>query len=223
MDHFILIDKYFIEIIKSMSIKNLISDSKKNWFTLVEVLIGIVIVWLLVGIIFGIYVSTLRLSLKIENEKNLNNELLFFTQTIQNLVDNNDIDLSRYVWWDGIIKSNTLLGSQEDWYTDKLYLTSWSGQQLSIYKNGNCWSKEWCWVEMEKKDGTIARLTDPHKVQIENLMFKIIPYKFAQVEDIHQRWFWVLGSMSTIWYSTWKYERNIQQDIQLFYNIRKYK
>lgn len=206
-----------------MSLKHFISHSQKKWFTLVEVLIGIVIVWLLVGIIFGIYLSTLRLSVKIENEKNLNNELLFFTQTIQNLVDSNDIDLARYVWWDWVIRSSTLLGSQEDGYVDRLYLTDWSSWQLSIYKNGNCGSVDGCWIELEKIDGTKVKLTDSRKVQINTLLFKIIPYKFAQVEDIYQRWFWIFGDISTVWYNPSKYEKKIQQDIQLFYNIRKYK
>lgn len=206
-----------------MSINYFRNKHNRSWFTLVEVLIGIVITWLLVGIIFGIYLSTLRLSVKIENEKNLNNELLFFTQTMQNLVDNNDIDLARYVWWDGIIMSSTLLWSQEDGYTDKLYLTDGSSWQISIYKNWTCWSKEGCWIELEKIDGTQVKLTDPYKTQVRDLIFKIIPYKFAQVDDIYQRGFWVFGDISTVWYTTGKYEKNIQQDIQLFYNIRKYR
>lgn len=197
-------------------------SSKQRWFTLVEVLIGIVIVGLLVGIIFGIYVSTLRLSVKIDNERNLNNELLFFSQTIQNLVDNNDLDLSRYAWGSGIISTSTLLGSQEDGFADRLYLTSWSWQ-LSIYKNGTCGTNEWCWIELEKKDWTKVKLTDPHKVEISNLLFKILPYKFAQVDDIYQRGFWVRWDMQTIWYDSSKYEKNIKQDMQLFYNIRRYK
>lgn len=69
------------------------STRRLKAFTLIEVLISLVIISLLVGIMFGIYTSILKLSVRIEQEKNLNNELLFASQTIQNAVDNYDLDL----------------------------------------------------------------------------------------------------------------------------------
>ena len=68
---------------------------KKNLqaFTLIEVLISLVIISILVGIVFAMYTSIIKLSVRMEQEKNLNNELLFATQTIQNIVDNYDLDL----------------------------------------------------------------------------------------------------------------------------------
>ena len=73
--------------------KKLLKKQLTQAFTLIEVLISLVIISILVGIVFAMYTSIIRLSVRMEQEKNLNNELLFAVQSIQNMVDNYDLDL----------------------------------------------------------------------------------------------------------------------------------
>ncbi|MBP7007278.1 prepilin-type N-terminal cleavage/methylation domain-containing protein [Patescibacteria group bacterium] len=73
--------------------KKLFKKQLTQAFTLIEVLISLVIISVLVGIVFAMYTSIIRLSVRMEQEKNLNNELLFAVQSIQNMVDNYDLDL----------------------------------------------------------------------------------------------------------------------------------
>ena len=102
----------------------------KKAFTLLEVLVSLVIISLLVGVIFGIYTSILKLSVRIEQEKNLNNELLFASQTIQNLVDNYDLDLAAYFGTGKFVPI-------DKGYTDTLVLKT-ADRQVKLSKVGEC-------------------------------------------------------------------------------------
>jgi prepilin-type N-terminal cleavage/methylation domain-containing protein len=186
----------------------------KKGFTLIEVLISLVIISLLVGVMFGIYTSILRLSVRIEQEKNLNNELLFASQTIQNLVDNYDLDLDYY------FTGNTRNDIDPLGYSDTLALSS-PDKKVMLKKVGECGQWSWCFLAL--MDGeAIKQLTNPFKVSVPLLQFRIIPYQFGSVDSIQQKWFWIYGKMTSSRYNTGKYELNVAQDIQLFFNIRKY-
>lgn len=191
-----------------------LSSQIKKWFTLIEVLISLVIISLLVGIIFGIYTNIIRLSVRIEQEKDLNNELLFASQTIQNLVDTYDLDLWAYF---GTGKS---LDIDAEGYTDTLALKT-ADKAITLHKVGECGVGSGCFLGLES-DGTTKQITSPYKVSIPVLKFRILPYQFDQTKDIYQKGFWIYGSITSSKYRTGTYEFNVSQDIQLFFNVRKY-
>lgn len=188
--------------------------SLKKGFTLLEVLISLVIISLLVGIIFGIYTSILKLSVRIEQEKNLNNELLFASQTIQNMVDSYDLDLGYY------FASGQRNDIDADGYTDTLAMVN-QDKSIKLRKVGECGAGSGCFLGLEI-DGSMKELTNPYLVYIPNLKFRIIPYKFTDVEDIYQKWFRIYGKITSSRFNAAKYELNVIQDIQMFFNVRRY-
>lgn len=75
------------------------AHSKRNifkGFTLVELMISTSIMGILFIIIFQIYVTIARLTVRIEQEKYVTQELVYAMQTIQNIVDTTRIDRSKY-------------------------------------------------------------------------------------------------------------------------------
>ena len=69
---------------------------KKKAFTLIEVLIAIVLAGILFTLIFRAYVSITQISTRLENEKKLNAEITFMTETVQNIADTYQIDYNEY-------------------------------------------------------------------------------------------------------------------------------
>lgn len=186
----------------------------KKAFTLLEVLVSLVIISLLVGVIFGIYTNILKLSVRIEQEKNLNNELLFASQTIQNLVDNYDLDLGAYFGTGKFVPV-------DQGYADVLVLRT-ADRQIKLSKVGECGQWSGCYLGLDNGSGAIKQLTNPYKVSVPVIKFRVIPYEFGDVDVIYQKGFWVYGKMTSARYNSGKYELNVAQDIQLFFNIRKY-
>lgn len=186
-----------------------------SWaFTLIEVLISLIIISLLVWIIFGIYTSILKISVRIDQEKNLNNELLFASQTLQNAVDNYDLDLWYYFsgWKRNDIDTNG--------YSKTLALIN-SHKAIQLRKEWECGVWTGCYLALID-GGIIKQLTNPYKVALPELQFRILPYQFDTVADIYQKGFWIYGKITSNRYNTGKYELNVAQDIQMFFTIRKY-
>lgn len=192
----------------------------KKWFTLVEILISTVIIWILFWVIFSSYTQISNLALKIENERNLSNEILFLTQNIQNLADTYTID---YYFHNDLWLSN--------WYTNSLFFT-WS-DFVNIYLT---WDTIWnlfdirnssSWIEMNI-NWDIIKLTDPEKIFIKNFYFKIIPIenwrtnRWVPFDEIYNFWFWIFIDAYTSNYhlDRWPFDVSIQH--QTFFNIRQY-
>ncbi len=191
---------------------------QKGAFTLIEILISTVILGILFSIIFSTYTQVSNLLLKIENERNLSNEILFLSQNVQNLADSHSIDFSKY-------SSN--LGSSE-WYTDTLYFT-WD-YSVSIYLTWDYWADisdirdSNSWVEMERNWELIA-LTDPNKSYVRNMNFKILPFesiRWLDFDDIYNEWFWMNIEVYNANYSKDIWPLDLNYNYQTFYNIRQY-
>lgn len=196
-------------------------SNMKKLFTIIEVLISMIIIWIIIVIVFKVYLSIFSLSIRVENEKIMNNELLYVSQVIQHLSDNNSIDYSKY---------SVLLSG---WYgfTWTLHLI-WSDGQISIYTTWDCnnslvsiaWT--WCWIQMNK-DGYLSDLTNKDNIFIKNMYFKIIAYEDAKTlhldfERIYQEGFWLFAEIYIKRYQQDKREFNIKQEYQNFFNIRVY-
>lgn len=151
----------------------------KKAFTLVEIMIVLVIFWLLMTVLFQSYIVISQISFRTEQEKIVWQELLFFSQNLQNLVDRNPLDLTQY-------DSEKL--TQEKWITDILYFsgqdgqffvtTQWDGCKEEYlqtlpnsldYDDGGCWFVVWSGDDLRK-------ITDSSGVVFSQVKFKIIPY-----------------------------------------------
>ncbi len=77
-------------------LQKMLQKSAKSAFTLVEVLISLVLAGILFTIVFRSYVSITQVSTRLENEKKLNMEITFITETVQNIADTYQIDYTKY-------------------------------------------------------------------------------------------------------------------------------
>ncbi len=192
----------------------------KKCFTLVEILISVIIMWILFGIIFATYNQIWNLAIKIENERNLSSEILFVSQNLQNLADKLKINYSKHDNLDST-----------DWFTGSLYFTWQNDVQIYLTWDSVSDTKEIkdnnSWIEMQK-DWTTIKLTDPNKVFVKNLYFKIIPYKDWQVDrwmdydDIYNYWFWIFMDTYNSRYNRHRWPFDVKSADQTFYNIRQY-
>lgn len=176
----------------------------KKWFTLAELLVVLVIIGVLSTILIRTYLTVATISFRAQQQKDLTQELLYFSQTLQNFTDRNTLDYSRY-------DQDTLYASQ--WFTDILYLT-WSDWSLALYTSWDCiaWNTVvedllsitswWCSIYVDKWGETI-QLTDPQKIYVTKLMFKVLPY--YSLEQYVGSWtsacdFSLLACMSSPWF-----------------------
>lgn len=194
----------------------------KKSFTIIEMLISSIIIWLIVVVVFRIYITILNLSTRIENEKIINTEFLFVSQSVQNLAEKSNINYEEY-------NSNDL--TDRHWFVETLYLT-WSEWWLSIYLTGDCWealseirSKN-CWIQLDK-NGNKIDLTDKNKIYITKFYFKLLPYDNIanynlDFHDIYQNGFWIFAESYIKRYDEQKRPFKVKFNYQNFYNIRKY-
>lgn len=69
---------------------------KKRGFTLVEILIVLVICGILFGVLFRTYGKITDIAFKTEREKNMNQELIYVSQVLQNISDEYVVDIDKY-------------------------------------------------------------------------------------------------------------------------------
>ena len=211
-----------------------------KWFTLIEMLIVIIIIWILAVVLTESYITISKTALRIEQEKNLSEESLILTQVFQAISDEATIDYDKY--W------STL--EEYKWFTWTLHLTWGQRTWTSIYTTWNCLNLdknfepdgEWnitqfiqdytgCYLVMKQWEaGKETRLTTPWKVVISNVMFKIIPYDsdtnyFTWATDwdivmnkVHQPWFWMFIHLyAPLYQPIWT--NRVDLPLQLFFNL----
>jgi prepilin-type N-terminal cleavage/methylation domain-containing protein len=169
--------------------------TKLKGFTLLEMLIVIVIIWILAVVLCESYITISKIALRVEQEKNLSEESLVLTQIFQSIADEATIDYDKY--------ENSL--KESGWFTGVLYLTWWQRTWTSIYtkwedfcldldwnfpQNADGWYDDysqkvknaltWCVLVLEKEvdgdDSIITPLTNQWKVITSKVLFKVIPY-----------------------------------------------
>jgi len=217
-----------------------------KWFTLIEMMIVIVIIWILAVVLTESYLTISKTALRIEQEKNLSEESLILTQVFQAISDEATIDYEAY--------SGNL--STTSWFTDILYLTWWQWSWTSIYTTWDCLDldknfepdEEWninkviqdytgCYLVMKQWE-TITQLTTPWKVVISSVKFRVIPYNsdkeyFCIGEDdwdcvisegmmpqneLHQPAFWMFIHLYAPLYQPTGTNK-IDLPLQLFFNL----
>jgi len=214
-----------------------------KWFTLIEMMIVIVIVWILAVVLIESYITISRTALKVEQEKNISEESLILTQVFQSIADEATIDYERY--W------GTLNGS--NWFTWTLYLTWWQWSWTSIYTTWeNCLDLDnnfqpdedenypdfsekvhnaltWCNLILQQWDKTTSLISN-WKVITSKVMFRIIPYDSDAnyfsgaaewsivTNNIHQPAFWMFIHLYAPLYQP-AGTNKIDQPLQLFFNL----
>ncbi len=152
----------------------------------------------ILGILFVMLLRTYnRIStmvFRVQQEKEVSQEMLQISQIIQNFSDRNTIDYPKYYeqWSGGLVDTQ--------WITDVLYL-SWQDGEISFFTTGDCvepateytltgaWSG--CSLYMTSQNKTIE-LINPKKIVISKAIFKIIPFasqqQYLDSDSLCQEW-----------------------------------
>lgn len=213
------------------------NKNKRQWFTLLEVLIVTVIIGILAVVLCESYIAISKIAFKVEQEKNISEEALMLTQTLQAIADEAEIDYSKYEDEDLI---NDLINNE--WYTDILYLTWWNWSDSSIYIEWNCPSLWLNWSEVAyssvnditcslvlRQGKNETNLISPAKAIPSDIQFRIIPYNSNEsyfdnsdsniiINNIHQQGFWLFIRLYSPLYQP-NNINNVEYPLQLFFNL----
>jgi type II secretory pathway pseudopilin PulG len=211
--------------------RKLLDMNRSKWFTLVETLIVVIIIWILSVILMKTYTFISEISFRIQQEKNVTQETLFLSQIVQNLSDRNSIDYDRYN------AISTWYLTSRSWFVDILYL-SWQDWKIEIYTTWTCidpWTNidilTWwyeCYIQLIK-NLEVSNITNPQTMYISRTIFKIIPYDSSinyindispcinPISCIHKPWFFMIAKAYSPTYNKERYNR-IQIPIQQFFN-----
>ena len=151
----------------------------KRWMTLLELVIVMAILGILFVLLLRTYNRISTMVFRVQQEKEVAQEILQVSQVVQNLADRNSIDYTKYTIeysWTNLVENN--------WLTDVLYL-SWSDGEVTLYTEGDCidpaveyvltgaWFGCSLFVEIW---GQKRELINTKKVLVSKAMFKIIPF-----------------------------------------------
>ncbi len=163
---------------------------KRKWMTLLELLIVMAILGILFVMLLRTYNRISTMVFRVQQEKEVSQEILQVSQIVQNLADRNDIDYTKYsVTRD---EEQVISLSDTDWITDILYL-SWLDGEVKLYTQGDCidpaveyvltgaWSGCSLFADIW---GKTRELINTKKVFITQTIFKIIPYA-SEEQYIH--------------------------------------
>ena len=161
----------------------------KKGFTLLELIIVMAILGILFVLLLRTYNWIATMVFRVQQEKEVVQEILQISQLIQNFSDRNTIDYAKYStisWWISSL-------SDTKWITDVLYLTGQDGP-ISFFSSGNnCiepaidyvftggWSG--CSLYMTSNVHTIE-LINSRKIAISKVVFKVVPFA-SQEQYLH--------------------------------------
>lgn len=195
----------------------------KKAFTLIEIVLVTLILGILTGVLFKTYITISQISFRVEQQKHVNQELLFVSETLQNLANRNEIDYEMY--------ENL---NDTKWFTDFLYLSGEDGN-IKIYSSWTCLQDDFsednfCSLFLDKNWESIDLISN--NVQTSKVRFKIIPYADNQsyLDDaylcqsnylacLNAQGFWIFLQLYAKWYNPSNWSTNVSLFIQQFFNI----
>ena len=221
---------------------------KKNWFTLAEILIVVILFWMLAGIIMKTYTTISQVSFRIQQEKEIAKEALVLSQVLDNLAQSTTIDYRKYQSSD-LVANNGVV--------DTLYLSGETGN-YQISSSDSCIEDDKITEKLENPDQrteqsenlnpcelllttttggqtTKNSLLDGKNFKLSKMQFKIIPFiwkselkKSLQAENpdlrkLPQDWkpaFRLLGTLYSNYYNPKKRTNNISLPLQLFFSLQ---
>ena len=225
----------------------MIETMKKNWFTLAEILIVVILFWMLAGIIIKTYTTISQVSFRLQQEKEIAKEALVLSQVLDNLAQSTTIDYKRYKSSDlvannGIVESLYLKGDNGDEYQISSINTCLTDQELyeqaekSELKTENQKEETPCQLSLTgttKDWETSHLLLDGKNFKLSKMQFKIIPFIWKEdlkknlkknlASDTPQDWkpaFWILGTLYSNYYNPQKRTNNISLPLQLFFSLQ---
>ena len=228
----------------------MIETMKKNWFTLAEILIVVILFWMLAGIIIKTYTTISQVSFRLQQEKEIAKEALVLSQVLDNLAQSTTIDYDQY-------KSSDLDLVANNGVVDTLYLSGDDGK-YQISSINTCLSAQELYEQAEKsepktenqkeetpcqlsltssnQDGeTTHLLLDGKNFKLSKMQFKIIPFIWKSalkdklqsenpdLSKLPQDWkpaFWILGTLYSNYYNPQKRTNNISLPLQLFFSLQ---
>lgn len=228
----------------------MIETMKKNWFTLAEILIVVILFWMLAGIIIKTYTTISQVSFRLQQEKEIAKEALVLSQVLDNLAQSTTIDYDQY-------KSSDLDLVTTNGIVDTLYLSGDNGK-YQIFSSDSCKKGDKITEKLENSDQSTEQsenqkncqlllttttggkptensLLDGKNFKLSKIKFKIIPFiwKGALKEKLQsenpdlsklpQDWkpaFWILGTLYSNYYNPQKRTNNISLPLQLFFSLQ---
>ncbi len=199
----------------------------KKGFTLVELLITTVIMGMLIGLLFEIFVLIARIAVKVEHERSVHNEIIYVMQTIQNLIDQGNIEFANYAWaGDGF--------ENRYWIDNTINLvdsttTTWRVFEYNIYTctaswstdSGICLSTD---IITSWTNKVVLNLTDTERVVINNFYIKVLQSLDTETDytEIVNDGFWLFMDVEIPEYDETRRWFRVDQKVQTFFNLRKY-
>lgn len=154
----------------------------------------------------------------IQWQKELHNELIYVVQTIQNLVDDQNIllvydDSLNEIWW----------------FSETLRLED---NNDAIFINSLCDAEWLCGLEMIRRDKSTAveqqlMLTSTWSIHVSQFYIKALPLEDqtnpdTSFEDKMHEWFWLFLDAQVPYFNQNKRWFRIRQNLQMFFTMRKY-
>ena len=221
----------------------MIETMKKNWFTLAEILIVVILFWMLAGIIIKTYTTISQVSFRLQQEKEIAKEALVLSQVLDNLAQSTTIDYGKYKSSDlvannGIVESLYLKGDNGDLYQISSINICLTDQELyeqaekSELKTENQKEETPCQLSFTgttKDWKTSHLLLDGKNFKLSKMQFKIIPFIWKEdlkknlASDTPKDWkpaFWILGTLYSNYYNPQKRTNNISLPLQLFFSLQ---
>ena len=183
----------------------------KKAFTLVEISIVVIISAILFVLLAEVYMTASKLYIYHTNIKNIETDLLFFNQALQNLADNSQIDFDSYSGYN--LK-------HFDGFTGVLYLKSENTKYKIYLQSGQVllWQKKWTNTQ-------IIPLTNTGSSFVKKLNFKILPYQNPYkifTEQNQQPFVEVFISVQSRFYNPKIWEQAVKLDLQEGFNFKYY-
>ena len=222
----------------------MIETMKKNWFTLAEILIVVILFWMLAGIIIKTYTTISQVSFRLQQEKEIAKEALVLSQVLDNLAQSTTIDYDQY-------KSSDLDLVATNGIVDTLYLSGDTGK-YQISSINTCLTDQELYEQAEKSEPktknqkeeapcqlllissnqdweTTHLLLDGKNFKLSKMQFKIIPFIWKEdlkknlASETPQDWkpaFRLLGTLYSHFYNPNKWTNNISLPLQFFFSLQ---
>jgi len=171
-----------------------------------------ILIWLL----FKIFIMISQISVKVQFERWLHNELIFVMQTMQNLIDQWDLAIVGTTPTDleithGLLDTLVLSGDDWQYIIERTCLGTGADCSISLTHIA------------PPAIPAIYYLTDIRRIQIDNLFFKLLPYGSQTISDnITHQWFRMYVDAKLPTYNEDKRWYRVEQRMQTFFNVRVY-
>ncbi len=200
---------------------------KKKGFTLVELLISTVIIGMLIGLLFQIFVLIARIAVKVEHERAVHNEIIYVMQTIQNLIDQWNIEFADYLNGNqyesryGIFDSLNLIDTTTSPWRDYRYSINRNCISSGSVENYLCLTTNA--ISISGSD-VVLNLTDNDRVEVTNFYIKVLQSSDTETEytKIVNDGFWLFMDVRIPQYDETRRWFRVDQKVQTFFNLRKY-